>query len=158
MHEQEHEVTNGVEPARTARYELSVDIAASVDEVWSSLVGETHAWWPKDFRALGDDSVVMLDARAGGHLLETRENGDGLLWYTVQMCGPGPSLHLVGAIAPEWGGPSVTMLHVRLQPHGDGTRVLVTDALVGHLTDAKVAELKQGWTSVFESLRRHLED
>jgi len=143
---------------RALKYEIVVAINAPLNSVWSALVDETDAWWLPDFHMLGEGSEVTLEARAGGALLEAREDGGSLLWYTVQMCVPGQSLHLVGQIAPEWGGPATSMLALALSERDGQTLLTVRDALFGQVTQAHADSQREGWIALFTNgLKRHVE-
>lgn len=143
---------------QATKSELEVAIQAAPDRVWSSLTMHTNAWWLPDFHMVGPGSVVELDARAGGGLVEHTEGGGSLLWYTVQMCQPGRSLHLIGHLAPEWGGPAVSMLELTLEEDGEGTRLRVRDALLGTVTEETARCQRDGWQALFGTgLRAHAE-
>ncbi|MCB9897992.1 MAG: SRPBCC domain-containing protein [Planctomycetes bacterium] len=145
-------------PATCRSYGLEVPIAAPRDTVWAALVDETDAWWLPDFHMVASDSVLRLDARAGGALVEHQDDGGSLLWYTVQLVRPGEALHLVGHVAPEWGGPATSMLALTLEARGDKTVLHVRDSLFGHVTDEQAESLRDGWIQLFtEGLRRHVE-
>ena len=74
------------------------------------------------------------------------------------MCTPGESLHLVGHIAPQWGGPATTMLRVALEDDGQGTRLRIADALFGNVTGDGAASLEAGWRALFgDGLKAHVE-
>lgn len=135
--------------ATLARYALEVPIQAAPAKVWDALVERTNEWWLADFRILGPDSKVELEAVAGGRLVEQTESGAGLVWYTVQMVVPGKSLHLVGHTAPSWGGPVLSMLELVIEATDRGSVLKVSDALVGVTTEAKVESLKSGWKQLF---------
>jgi uncharacterized protein YndB with AHSA1/START domain len=134
---------------RVGQYALEIQINAPRAAVWQALVDETNAWWLPDFHMVGEGSVVSFDARAGGQLIETKPDGGSLLWYTVQMCAPQESLHLVGFCAPEWGGPATTMLRLKLEDTDGGTLLSVSDALVGRVTDESLESLRAGWLQLF---------
>lgn len=143
---------------RVARYELEVAIDADRERVWRALTEETDAWWLPDFHMVAADSVVELEACAGGGLVEHRPGGGSLLWYTVQMCAPGETLHLVGHLAPAWGGPATTMLELTLEERDGGTVLRVRDALFGHVTDDTARSLADGWRQLFgDGLKAHAE-
>ena len=143
---------------RTATYELEIPIEASRERTWKALVQDTNTWWLADFHMVGEGSVVTLDARAGGQLIEKQPDGGSLLWYTVQMCQPERALHLVGFVTPEWGGPTTTMLGITLEDRGQGCTLKVTDALTGHVAEETVDSLKSGWIQLFEEgLKAYLE-
>ena len=139
-------------------YELEVAIDAGVDEVWRALVERTDAWWLPDFHMVAAGSNVRLDARAGGGLVETDPEGGSLLWYTVQMVVPGRSLHLVGHLAADYGGPATTMLKLALEERDGGTVLSVQDSLVGRVSEDTAASLRAGWEQLFgEGLKAFVE-
>ena len=141
---------------RALKYELEVPIDAPADAVWSALTEETNAWWLPDFHMVGADSVVTLDCRAGGALVESLPDGGSLLWYTVHMVNPGKSLHLVGHLGSEFGGPATTLLALTLEDQGGRTLLKVTDALVGHVNEENADCLAEGWRQLFtEGLAAH---
>ena len=143
---------------RTARFGVELTIAASAETVWAVLVDETAAWWPDDCHVLGEDSMVVLDAEAGGELLESHPEGESVVWYTVQLCRPGRTLQLVGPIAPPWGGPAMSMPTWTLEEDGEGhTRFRVTEHVVGHVTDKLLEDLEGGWKLLMEGLRAYVE-
>ncbi len=145
-------------PVQTLKYELQIPIDAPKAVVWKALTEETNAWWLPDFHMVDADSVVSLQARAGGQLIESKADGGSLLWYTVQMCVPGESIHLVGFMAPEWGGPATTMLELSLQENDGGTMLMVRDALFGQVTESTAKSLEDGWGKLFgQGLRGHVE-
>jgi uncharacterized protein YndB with AHSA1/START domain len=127
-------------------------------ETWRALTDDVNTWWLADFHMLSPDSVVSFEARAGGALLEQGTDGRSLLWYTVQMAVPNESLHLVGHIGPDWGGPATSMLSLTLETRGVETVLSVRDALFGHTTDELVDSLCNGWRQLFtDDLKAHLE-
>lgn len=137
---------------------LQIHIEAPVARVWEALVDETHAWWLPDYHMVGADSEVTLEASAGGALVERRSDGSSLLWYTVTMVRAGESLHLVGHMAPEWGGPATSMLSLKLEADDTGTLLVVQDALTGALGETMAESTEQGWRQLFgDGLKAHVE-
>ncbi len=130
---------------RAALYEMEIPIDAPRERVWQALTEETNAWWLPDFHMTGEGSVVTFDARAGGHLYERHESGKSLLWCTVTMCDPGVCIQMAGHIAPDWGGPTTSMLKFLLEDRDGGTLLRITDALFGHVSDDSVESLQGGW-------------
>lgn len=142
--------------AQVAQYELEIEIKATRNRVWEALTGEIDAWWLPDFRSLGD-SVVTLDPVAGGSLIERCEDGRSLLWYTVQMIVPTESMYLVGHTAPDWGGPTLSMLKLELQDRDGGCALLISDALLGRVSPTQTGSLSDGWRQLFtDGLGRHV--
>ena len=145
------------DPETVARYEFEVPMDASSEAVWAALTESTNAWWLADFRILGADSTVTLDPVPGGLLAERGKEGSGLVWYTVQMVVPRRSLHLVGHIAPSWGGPTLTMLQLVIDDRAGSTVLRVSDALIGVCTDKQVGFLESGWKQLFtDGLAKHV--
>jgi uncharacterized protein YndB with AHSA1/START domain len=141
-------------PAQIARYELEIPIHASPETLWKALTESIDAWWLPDFRTLGPDSKVTFDPRAGGTLTENAPSGQGLVWFTVQMVVPGSAVYLVGHLAPEWGGPTTSMLKLGVEARGTGSVLIVSDSLVGNVSEQSAAAQAEGWQQLFgEGLR-----
>ena len=140
------------------KYELELPIQARSDVVWKSLVEETNAWWLPDFHMVGANSVVSFDAQAGGQLLERSTDGGSLLWYTVQMCLPKKSIHLVGHMAPAFGGPAISMLELALEDKDGGTLFIVREAIFGDTSESGAKCQSEGWELLFgDGLRKFAE-
>ncbi len=150
-------ITHKVDEVRAVQYEFEVDIAASPQRVWRSLTDQLGAWWLPDFHMLGPDSIVTLEPVPGGRLFE--QCGDkGLLWYTVLAIAPNESLSLAGYCTQDWSGPHSTLLTVKLAAMGKSTRVTISDALYGRVTDEQVASSSSGWKMLFtDGLKRFAE-
>ena len=136
---------SGPEPAQVVQYEVEVSIGAAAAAVWHALTEETNAWWLPDFHMAGRDSVVRLEARAGGALVEASPDGSSLLWYQVQLCQPGDALHLFGFIGAAWGGPATSLLELTLTEGGGRTTLRVRDSLVGAVSAEGALQLQEGW-------------
>lgn len=130
---------------RAALYEMEIVISAPRARVWQALTDEINEWWLPDFHMAGEGSVVSFKAEAGGQLLERHENGKSLLWCTVIFCEPGVAVQMTGHIAPEWGGPTASMLKFHLEDRDGGTVLKITDALFGYVSDESVESLQGGW-------------
>ncbi len=142
-------------PAHVVQYEFDVAITASPSRVWRALTDQINAWWLPDSHVLGPDSVVTLEATAGGRLLEVR-GAASLLWYTVLAVAPEESISLAGYCTPDWGGPYTTLLTLKLSPSVGGTRLLVEDALYGLAGDKQAESMMSGWKRLFEEGLRKL--
>jgi uncharacterized protein YndB with AHSA1/START domain len=146
-----------VEDARVVQYELQIGIAAPRERVWRTLTEQLGSWWLKDSHVLGEDSIVTLEPTAGGRLYEQRGDAS-LLWYTVLHVAPNESMSLAGYCTPDWGGPCTTLLTLKLSDEDGGTRLSVTDALYGLVTDGQVESLQSGWRKLFtDGLKRAAE-
>ena len=149
--------TETVEGARVAQYEFELEIAAKPERVWRALTDQLGSWWLPDFHMLGEDSVISLEPFPGGRLFEQCGDG-GLLWYTVLAITPNESLSLAGYCTAEWGGPCTTLLTVKLAASGEKTRLTVSDALYGRVSDKQITSLSEGWQQLFgKGLREFVE-
>jgi hypothetical protein len=140
---------NDFTDAKILKYQFELPIKRSAADIWTLMVDETDAWWMNDFRALGEGSKVSLDATVGGQLVESAADGSQLEWYRVQMVSPGKSLYLVGYMAPDWGGPTTSMLKLAVDDHDDGGVLTVSDALLGNVTKSSAASAEDGWKLLF---------
>jgi len=137
--------------SKIIKYQFEVNIARAPDDVWSLMIENIDAWWMNDFRALGENSTVSLSPRTGGLLLEESPVGGSLEWYKVQMCTPGAALYLVGYMAPDWGGPTISMLKLGVEARGKGSALIVSDALMGNVTESSAKSAASGWETLFGS-------
>jgi hypothetical protein len=135
--------------AKIIKYQFEVAIQRSAADIWSLMIDEIDAWWMDDFRVLGEGSKVNLCAEAGGQLVESRADGASLEWYRVQMTSPGKSLYLVGYLAPDWGGPTTSMLKLTVEDRDNGGVLIVSDALLGNVTEASAISAESGWKMLF---------
>jgi len=137
-------------PASVAQYELEVEIDADPDRVWRAMIEEIDAWWLPDFHMVAPGSTVRFEARAGGGIVEESPDGGSLLWCMVHWINPAQrTVHLVGHIAPDWGGPSANHLKFAIEARGRGSVVRITDAHFGHVSEPNLASLEQGWAALF---------
>ncbi|MEM7203395.1 MAG: SRPBCC domain-containing protein [Planctomycetota bacterium] len=128
-----------------ARLELQVSINAPRERVWQLVIDRPNDWWVADLRCVAADSTVTLEPRAGGHLIEQGADGGSLLWFTVIAVEPQRSLNLAGSLAPPFGGPCQVFLHLQLEEHDGGTLVRLTNSLHGHIDDASLPQMAEGW-------------
>ena len=129
---------------------LDWQINASVQQVWAALFERAEAWWPTSHRAGPEGSRMVFDARVGGTLREERDDGGGLIWYSVQALDPLRSVDLYGQLATRYGGPATSLLHLEITPGAtDGTTVLkLTDSVFGRVGPDMRASLTSGWESI----------
>lgn len=142
--------------AQVAAYEISVAIAAPRARVWDALVHEIARWWPQDFYTL-PTARMTLEPRVGGRMYEDADDGAGRQWYQVLTIMAPDELELQGFLMPAFGGPGSTLLRITLAEGGGATTVTLADALVGRLRAEGVAGLRDGWRTLLEALRQHVE-
>lgn len=135
--------------ATVMKYQFEVPIKRSASDIWSLMIDQIDDWWMNDFRALGAGSEVSLSAETGGQLIETGADGSSLEWYRVQMVTPGKVLYLVGYMAPDWGGPTTSMLKLAVEDRDEGGALVVSDALLGNVTESSANSAEGGWKMLF---------
>lgn len=140
---------NNIAEAKIFKYTFEVPIKRSASEIWALMTNEVDAWWMDDFRALGEGSKVTWNAQTGGQLIESAADGGCLEWYRAQMVSPGQSIYLVGYMAPDWGGPTTSMLKLAVEDRKDGGALIVSDALLGNVTEASASSAESGWKMLF---------
>jgi hypothetical protein len=138
-----------VTDAKIIKYQFEVPIECKAADIWDLLINNIDAWWMDDFRALGEGSKVELSPKVGGQLIETGPDGSSLEWYRIQMISPGTSLYLVGYMAPDWGGPTISMLKLLIEDRDDGSALIVSDALLGNVTEKSLSSVEGGWKTLF---------
>ncbi|MCG8406232.1 MAG: hypothetical protein MI923_13630, partial [Phycisphaerales bacterium] len=106
-------------PVRAFEYTLEFQLRAPAAVVWDAMTVKTNDWWLPDFHVAASNSIVSLDTRLGGHLIERTEEGGGIIWFTVHACTPGRSLTLIGPLCLDC-GPATTMLTLSLQDNEEG--------------------------------------
>lgn len=142
-----------------AQYEIEVSIRAARDRVWRALFDEIDAWWLPDFHMTGAGSRMEFQACAGGGLIERHENGGSLLWCTVHWVQPDAfTVYLVGHLAPDWGGPTTSMIRIRIDEHASGAKIHFRESHVGHIDQENLGSLREGWTALLtDGLKKHIE-
>ncbi|MEE9394519.1 MAG: SRPBCC domain-containing protein [Planctomycetota bacterium] len=144
--------------ASAARFELELSIEAPLPAVWQAIVDEPNSWWIPGLRCVSGDSEMVLDARAGGHLVERNDSGGSLLWFTVIAVEPQQSINLAGSMAPPFGGPCQTFLLIEVEEKGGSTIVRMTNSLHGHIDEGMLPSMEAGWRDLLENgLKRFVE-
>lgn len=144
--------------ASAARIELEVSIDAPIGDVWKAVIDEPDGWWVSEIRCVPGGSKVVLDARAGGTLVEQNDSGGSLLWFTVIAVEPQRSINFAGAISPPFGGPCNAFLLIELEERGNATVVKMTNSMHGHVDEKMLPEIESGWRLVLENgLKRLVE-
>jgi len=134
---------------------LSFDLTTKRERVWRAIVDETAGWWPKKMLVGGEKSKLVFEARLGGRLYEERGQGAGLTWYTVIAIDPGVSLELSGHVTARFGGPAVSQLHIELADAGTGTRISITDGVIGRDRGDTGHRVSEGWSMIFGNNLKH---
>lgn len=136
------------EPIRAATHRLNLEIARPRVAVWKAFTRDIQSWWPKDFYATASPERIILEVKPGGRLYEDAGNGNGLVWYHVLAVDAPNSITMSGFIAPPFGGPAASLLHVAFSENGNASTLMdVTDSTFGCIDEATTAE---GWRQLFE--------
>lgn len=137
--------------ARSASVKLEIEINAPRDKVFDAITRNLNSWWPKELHIFGEGSKMSFDPKPGGNMVETSEDGGGIVWGTVLTIIPPQSMQAVGHVLPPWGGPCVSYVDYSLEEKDDGTTLLkFTDYLVGEFSDKMLSSLDGGWKLAFE--------
>lgn len=140
------------------RVDVTVVIDAPPARVWKALTAEAGAWWRDDFLVAGPTSRFQVEAWPGGRMFEEAPDGRGLLWFHVTLVDAPKRLDFVGDVGLDWGGPLRSQVSVRLEAVGATTRLTLTDALIGNLTNKTRDGLAAGWTQLFGThFKRYVE-
>jgi uncharacterized protein YndB with AHSA1/START domain len=144
--------------ATTTTIGLTFELGAKRDRVWRAITEETKAWWPKEMLVGGPDSQLVFEVRLGGRLYEQWGQGAGLTWYTVIAIDPKSTLDLAGHVTPRFGGPAISQLHIELADTASGTRISITDGVLGRDRRDTGHRVTEGWSLVFgNNLKKYVE-
>ncbi|MBL8857633.1 MAG: SRPBCC domain-containing protein [Planctomycetes bacterium] len=137
---------------------LSYEIQAPRAAVWRAITEQTAEWWPEAMLVGGPGTKLTFEARLGGRLFEQWGQGSGLIWYEVIAIDPQSTIDLTGHVTQRFGGPAVSQLHIALTDEAGGTRVSLTDAVIGVDRSASNRQVTEGWSLVFgKALKKYLE-
>ncbi len=90
-------------------------------------------------------------------MFEHRDDGGGVLWGTVICVEPNSRLQVLGAVFPNWGGPTQWYGTWELEAQDNGTTLKYSESDVGRISDTCAAEKTKGWTFLWESMKAHVE-
>ncbi len=142
---------------RIGKVALEITIDASIEKTWDTLINDIGDWWTKDFYTSPKTKSFILEARPGGRMYEDYGNDEGLVWAEVIIIDSPSVLELKSHLSPAFGGPVFSFLRISLETRDSQTLLSVTDHGIGALTDASMAQLSEGWTMIFESLKSYVE-
>ncbi|MBI1416479.1 MAG: hypothetical protein GC146_04575 [Limimaricola sp.] len=127
----------------TAAIRKTVTVPLRPDAAFDLFTKGLDTWWPKAANGDRRPRKLRLDPRKGGHLTETRADGETARWATVTRWEPGRNLSLAwvhGGDADE-----ASEVVVVFTPVDDGTRVDLTHAGIG----SRRTEMAMLWTHAF---------
>ncbi len=103
------------------------------DRVWTALVREVNAWWPRD-HTWWPGSTLSIDPRAGGCFCEIA--GDRQARHLeVAFVDPAKTLRMIGGLGPLQGLGLSGLVEFRLSPAADdGTSIVMVLRSGGYTT------------------------
>ncbi len=120
-----------------------VRIAAPKEKVWKALTEEVGAWWA--FHTEEFETEIMLDARIGGHMLESfGDEGEGFIWGTITYLRRNEKLRLRGSLGSKFNAHSQYTYTLSEDDAGMTTLALEHLAL-GHDDPATRERYVEGW-------------
>ena len=137
-------------PTGAATVTLEIEIAAPLAATWNTMIEDIGKWWRADFLVCRDSRGMSLEPRVGGLLSETaRGDGTGFVWGQIIRFEPDAHLAFTAQIVPPWGGPAQSVVQINLESSGPGTKLTLSDSLIGHLTDELLGNMADGWNLLF---------
>jgi uncharacterized protein YndB with AHSA1/START domain len=142
------------------KVEKSIVVAAKPDRVWRAWTGEIAKWWTKPYfidaeRATG----LTLEPQVGGRFMETWGDGGAgyLLGQVVEWLPP----HRLAFTWSEsdWAGAS-TVVKVKFEPDGQGTRVTLTHEGFERVPDGEGQRsgYTAGWGDLLDKLKAYTDE
>lgn len=134
-----------------------IRIHAAPERVFGALTdpAELTSWW-----SVPDEYVTReaeVDVRPGGRYVI---RGTSVHLGTIEVTGEyrvvDPPRRLSYTWTPDWdGGARDSLVDIRLEPDGDGTRVVLTHTRF--TTSLARDDHKRGWSAVFRAVKTHCE-
>jgi uncharacterized protein YndB with AHSA1/START domain len=146
-------------PAEINQLTLETDIAAAPERVWRALTENIGDWWPAEFFAGGNPGSrhYVLEAKPGGRMYETWDDGGGVLWGTVVTAQPNCALQVLGTVFPNWGGPNLWYGSWNLEEKDGGTKLTFSESAMGKVSPSHIDQKTTGWTFLWNCLKAHVE-
>lgn len=133
--------------------------SADITAVWKYLTEDLTLWWDKDHFSNPLSTKMILELFPGGRMLETDENGNGILWYNVISVEYLKQIDLHGTLFPKFGGPAHSFMSLAFTKLPQGTTLEITDIYTGNLDDRMREGIADGWKSIFDvAFRKYIEN
>lgn len=138
---------------------MQLEISSEAIHVWKALTENIGLWWPAEFYAGGQtgERDFSLEAWPGGRMLETWDDGGGVLWGTVVGIEPKSMLQICGNTFPGWGGPAQWYGTWELSAAGAHTIMKFSESAIGEITATGVNDKEKGWQFLWRTLQAYLE-
>lgn len=148
-----------IQQSNICNMNMEVEIDAPASKVWAALIDHIGEWWPAEFYAGGDAGArtFSIEPEPGGKMMESWDNGGGVLWGTVVAIDPGSNLQILGSTFPNWGGPTQWFGTWTLSDKGNRTVLAYSEHTVGKMSDSGSEEKEKGWMFLWHTLKAHVE-
>lgn len=115
--------------------ENTIHVPTDTETAWRALVDDVGRWWPRDHTWWGEESMLSIDARAGGCFCE-RNGAQQAQHMQVAFVDPGKILRMTGGLGPLQGMGLHGALEFRLAPaEGGGTTITLFYRAGGYTPD-----------------------
>jgi uncharacterized protein YndB with AHSA1/START domain len=115
--------------------ENTIRVLADAETAWRALVDDVDEWWPRDHTWWGEESMLAIDARAGGCFCE-RNGPQQAQHLLVTFVDPGKLLRMTGGLGPLQGMGLHGALEFRFAPaEGGGTTITLFYRVGGYTPD-----------------------
>lgn len=142
----------------THTLKLNFTIQAKREVVWRGLTSDLGRWFPKDALAGPEGSLLRLELKPGGKMVEEWPDGGGLVWGEVTTIQPNTMLQMTGELFPDWGGPAYSFRTYKLSDDGESCRLEFEECSIGSLNESTLKSLEEGWVYLYgEQLRQWCE-
>ncbi|MBP9891787.1 MAG: SRPBCC domain-containing protein [Planctomycetes bacterium] len=140
------------------RIEQQFEIAAPLAKVWDALVKQTPQWWPRDFCTSPKAKAFHIEAKIGGRAYEDWGKGEGQQWYQVIGVESPVYLCMLGQLSPQYGGPAMTLLTLRLAENDKrNTTLSLSDFAFGRADESLRQSTDGGWRVLFGGFKKFCE-
>jgi hypothetical protein len=112
---------------------LTLQVQATPDQVYKSLVHSVGEWWDPVHTLSGDAHNLSIDEKAMGCFCEKLSGSGGARHMEVVNFSPGKKLVMLGGLGPLQSLATTGSLTVVLAPAGTGTKMDVTYAVGGYM-------------------------
>ena len=148
-----------IDESNISSLEMEIEIQASLSDVWIALTENIGEWWPAEFYAGGEPGArtFSIEMTPGGRMMESWNDGGGVLWGTVINIEPNSQLQVQGSTFPAWGGPTQWFGTWKLVSMGEKTLLKFSEHAIGRVSDAGIQEKDKGWRFLWDTLRSHVE-
>ena len=141
------------------RIEQAFEIAAPIAKVWDALVKQTPRWWPRDFCTNPKVKAFCIEPRIGGRAYEDWGKGEGHQWYQVIGVESPKYLCMLGQLSPQFGGPAMAMLTLRLTERDKKNTLLsLSDFTFGRADESLRQSTDGGWRVLFGGFKKFKAD